>query len=211
MKNYLRFFNGNGLRCYFATDPNGNGIDPNGDGNDPNSGGGSGRTYTDEDVDRIINTKFAAWQKKQADAVQQAVKAAEDKWKLSEEDRKAQENADLLKELAALRSEKKRNEILTSARDYFKQQKISISDDVLKTLITDDEDSSLSAVKSFAVAYTKEIECGVKNALKGSMPRKHGSGEGGAMTKEDILKIKSTKDRLKAIEENFELFRKEKQ
>jgi hypothetical protein len=54
--------------------------------------------------------------------------------------------------------------------------------------------------------YQTAVNDGIKAALKGSTPHKGGASN---ITKEQILSIKDDMKRIKAIEENIDLFRKE--
>ena len=64
---------------HFAEETNPQGGDPA--NNEPNSKGGDGKTgelkYTDEDVNRLLNKKFAEWQKKKDAEISEAQKLAE--------------------------------------------------------------------------------------------------------------------------------------
>lgn len=162
--------------------------------------------YTDADVDAIINKKFASWQEKQDKAIADAVAKVEEANRLAQMNDKEKadhERKAMEEELSVLKAEKARNTMMKEARQMFKADGLTIPDEIISVLVADTAEATSSAVKAFSGLYQKAVDEAVKAKLAGTEPKK---GSASAMTKEEILAIKDRSARLKAIEENFDLF-----
>lgn len=163
--------------------------------------------YTDADVDAIINKKFASWQEKQDKAIADAVAKVEEANRLAQmndkekadHERKAMED-----ELAQLKAEKARNAMMKEARQMFKADGLTMPDEIISVLVADTAEATSGAVKAFSGLFQSAVQAEVKRQLAGNEPKK---GNASAMSREEILAIKDTHKRLKAIEENMELFK----
>ena len=144
---------------------------------------------------------MAREQKKREKEVAEAEKLA----KMNEKERYDYEMAELKKQLDELKKEKGRSEMMRTAREMLSLDGYTVSDALLGVIVTDNAEQTNEAVKSLSKLLKTEIEKGVKAQLAGGSPKKGGSS---AMTKAEIMAIKDDKKRLKAIEENIELFRK---
>lgn len=163
--------------------------------------------YTDADVDAIINKKFASWQEKQDKAIADAVAKVEEANRLAQMNDKEKadhERKAMEEELSLLKAEKARNTMIKEARQMFKADGLTIPDEIISVLVADTAEATSSAVKAFSGLYQKAVDEAVKAKLAGTEPKK---GSASAMTREEILAIKDTHKRLKAIEENMELFK----
>lgn len=159
------------------------------------------KKYTDAEVDQIVKDRLAREQKKREKEVAEAEKLA----KMNEKERYDYEVSELKKELDALKAEKSRSEMLTTARRMLANDGISVSDELISVLVTSDAEQTNEAVKAFSKLFKAEVDKGIKAQLAGGNPKKGGSS---ALTKEDIFAIKDPNKRLKAIEDNIELFQK---
>lgn len=167
--------------------------------------------YTDAQVDEIINKKFAKWKADQekavADAVADAVAKVEEAHKLAqmnatekaEHERKAMEE-----ELASLKAEKTRNNMMSEARAMLKADGLNLADDIISVLVTDDAETTKNAIKAFSAAFQTAVNEAVKTQLAGSEPKRGATATG--MTKEQIMDIKDPTKRRAAIQENMHLF-----
>ena len=200
----------------FAEDPAG--TDPA--GNDPAGGQGPAgadpkatepknepeKKYTDEDVDRIINQKFAQkfseWEKKQSKAKDEAEKLAG----MNAEQKEKYENEQLKKQVQELLRKDALGKMATVARGMLGEKNISVSDDLIEMLISDDAEKTKSSVDSFITAFQSAVEKAVKDALKGNPPKK--TSEPASITKEQIMKVKDPLERQKLINEHMDLFQK---
>lgn len=168
--------------------------------------------YTDAQVDEIINKKFAKWKADQekavADAVADAVAKVEEAHKLAqmnatekaEHERKAMEE-----ELASLKAEKTRNNMMSEARAMLKADGLNLADDIISVLVTDNAETTKNAIKAFSAAFQTAVNEAVKTQLAGSEPKRGATATG--MTKEQIMAEKDTNKRLKLIEANMHLFK----
>lgn len=196
----------------FAEDPAGTdpaGADPTG-GQDPAGADPTGtepknepeKKYTDEDVNRIIDRKFAEWEKKQSKAKSEAEKLAG----MNAEQKEKYENEQLKKQVEELLRKDALGKMATVARGMLGEKNISVSDDLIEMLISDDAEKTKSSVDSFINAFQSAVEKAVKDALKGNTPKK--TSEPASITKEQIMKVKDPLERQKLIAEHMDLFQK---
>lgn len=163
--------------------------------------------YTDAQVDEIINKKFAKWKADQEKAVADAVAKVEEAHKLAqmnatekaEHERKAMEE-----ELASLKAEKTRNNMMSEARAMLKADGLNLADDIISVLVTDNAETTKNAIKAFSAAFQTAVNEAVKTQLAGSEPKRGATATG--MTKEQIMEIKDPTKRREAIKENMHLF-----
>lgn len=168
--------------------------------------GGGEKKYTDAEVDDIINKRFAKWQTQQQKAIDEAVAKVEEQRKLdamTNAERAKYEKEALEKELNALKAEKAHTQMAGNVRKMLAADNLNISDELVDMLVSDNAETTTARVKVFSAAFQKAVDDAVKEALKGSTPKK---GETSYRTKEEILAIKDRGERLKAIEENINLF-----
>lgn len=164
------------------------------------------KKYTDEDVDRIINQKFAQkfseWEKKRSKAKDEAEKLAG----MNAEQKEKYENEQLKKQVQELLRKDALGKMATVARGMLGEKNISVSDDLIEMLISDDAEKTKSSVDSFITAFQSAVEKAVKDALKGNPPKK--TSEPASITKEQIMKVKDPLERQKLINEHMDLFQK---
>jgi uncharacterized protein YejL (UPF0352 family) len=175
------------------------GGDPSGgDGGNPGDdpAGDDGKKYSDEDVNKILNKKFAEWEKKQAKKISEAEKLAN---MTAEEQLK-----ELQKELESMKKDKTRSELASAARGILSESDIQIPDNLIANLIGEDAEATKENVAAFSKAIKAAVQEGVKEALKGKTPPSGGSS---TLTKEEIMKVKNLKERQKLIKENMNLFK----
>lgn len=159
------------------------------------------KKYSDADLDRIINKKFAAWQEKKQKEVEEAEKLA----KMSEQEKAKYERDEVKKELEALKKEKALAEMSKTARKLLSEKNITVPDELLSMMVTTDATETKTAIDSFAKLFTDAVESAVKERLKGEPPKK-GSGGAPSMTKEAIMAIKDPELRQQKMLENKHLF-----
>ena len=157
--------------------------------------------YSDADVDEIINRKFAEWQKKQQKAVDEAKRLAE----MSATEKAEYQRGQLQKELDELKRVSALAEMSKTARKMLSDNGITISDDLLSVMVTENAETTKAAIDGFSQMFTAAVEAAVKERIKGEPPRK-GSGGAVAMTKDQIMAIKDPELRQKKMLENKELF-----
>ena len=165
------------------------------------------KKYTDKDVDAIIDKKFAAWQQKQDKAIAEAVAKVEEAHKLAqmtEKEKLDHEREAERQELAALRAEKAHAEMVGTARTLLKNDGITIPDEIINVLVTDNAETTSAAVKAFSAMYQNAVNEGVKAQVAGSEPKK--GSVASTLSKEEIMAEKDTNKRLQLIEENMQAF-----
>lgn len=167
--------------------------------NEEKAGGAQKKLYTDDDVDKLINRKFAEWQAKKDQEINEAQKLAE-----MNEQQKAEYKLDKLqKELDEYKNRETLSEMAKTARSILSEQNINIPDELVSVLVTTDADTTSANVKAFAKAFQSAVSQAVDSKISHREPRTGGSK---TVTKNDIMAIKDTATRQKAIAENIELF-----
>lgn len=147
------------------------------------------KRYTDEDVDKIVQRKLAAAQKK---AAREAAKNSEaEKLKnLSEKEKTEARIAELEKRLAESEAKEQQAAMMAEARTQLADKGLSsLPDTILTHLIAETAEDTQEAVNGFVRAFNDAVDKKVKEALRGTTPRKAG-GKPQGMTKEQILSIK---------------------
>lgn len=159
------------------------------------------KKYSDADLDRIIERKFAKWQKAKEEAVNEAAKLAS----MTAQERAEHERDKLQKELNELKAANSRAEMEKTARGILREDGVTVSDDIVSVLVDTDADKTSAKVKAFATAFKKAVQDEVKKQLGHKQPA--GSGAG-TITKAEILKEADPIKRQRLIRENINLFKK---
>lgn len=176
------------------------GGDSGDDGNDDSDGA---KKYTDEEVDALIERKFAEWQKKH-EKQQAKLDEAERLKNMSDQERKDHEMEELREQVSALQKKETMAKMSTTARTMLSAKGITVDDNLVGMLISEDADATKSAVDAFIIAFQDAVSKAVKDALKGEAPRKGGSS---GLTKKQIMKVKDRAERQRLIQENMHLFK----
>lgn len=157
--------------------------------------------YSDEDVDKMFERKFAEMMKKHEKEVDEAKKLAE-----MNAAEKAQYEAEKLKvKVEELERKDAMARIGAEARKMLAEEEIRVSDDLLSTLVCSDAEATKAAVESFTKLFKEAVQSAVVEKLKGKAPATGGSK---GITKEQIMQVQSRSERQKLISENLELFQK---
>lgn len=157
--------------------------------------------YTDADVDAIVKKKLARAEKEKANAVAEAEKLA----KMNADDKEKYERQKLEDELAEYKKREAVQGLLKEADSMLKSEGIDIDDELLKTVIGDDAETTQNNIKVFAESFNTAVEQAVKKALSGQAPAKF-NNVGKAWTKEEIMNVADANERQKLIQENRHLF-----
>jgi len=158
------------------------------------------KKYTDADLDRIINEKFAKWQKKHEEDVSEAKKLAE----MNAQQKAEYERDKLQKELDELKKANTLAEMGKTARKMLSDDGVTIPDELVNMLVTTDAETTASNVKSFSEVFKKAVSAAVTDSLKGGAPK---TGGAKTLTKDEIMKVTNRAERQKLINENMELFK----
>lgn len=158
------------------------------------------KKYTDADVDDIVNKKVAEWKKKQDKAVDEAKKLAE----MNATQKAEYERDQLQKRVEEYEKKEAIAEMSKTARKMLTESGVTVPDDVVVMMVSDDAEATKAAVEAFSKAFSEAVEAAVKERLKGESPKR--SGKTGTMTKDEIMAIKDDDLRQNKIVENRELF-----
>ena len=161
----------------------------------------SEKKYTDEDVDQIINSKFKKWKLEQEKKISEAQKLAQ----MDEAEKAEYERKQLEEELKKLRSEKTKSEMISVSRKILQENNVSISDDLISSIITEDADKTKENINAFIENFNAAVEKEVNERLKSTPPKRMSNNK--TLSKKDIFDVKDPVARRKLIAENMELFR----
>ncbi len=130
--------------------------------------------YSDEDVDKLINKKFAEWESKKQKELDEASKLAEmnAQQKAEYNFKKEQEaHAATQKELDEYKRKDTLAEMSKEARKMLAEESINISDELLSLIVTTDAEQTQTAVKNFAKLFKEAVETAAKENAKGVTPK----------------------------------------
>lgn len=169
------------------------------------------KVFSHSEVDAMFNKKFAKLAEKHkaemekavADAVAQ-VEEAHKVAQMNDKEKQDHEYKVMADKLAALEAEKRHNAMMREARSMLKANNISISDDILTVLVTEDAETTKNAVTAFSADFQNAVNEAVKAQLADTEPRRGSTATG--MTREQIMSIKNPTERQKAISDNIHLF-----
>lgn len=167
---------------------------------DGSNGTSEDKKYTDEELNAIIDKKFARWKAEQAKEKEEAERLAE----MNAQERAEAERDKVQKELDELKAKNALAEMTNEARRMCSERGINIGDDLLTVLVNQDADKTKKAVDTFVKLFETEVEKAVKDKLKGNGPRRGGSNNG--VTRESIMNITDPMERQRMIAENMDLF-----
>lgn len=158
------------------------------------------KTFTQAEVDEIVNKRLDRERKKQEKAASEAEKLA----KMSAQEQAEYQRDKYQKELEELKAKLARADIKETARAMLAADNISIPDELVSAIITDDAETTQQAIKGFAAAFKEAVKNEVANRLKGNEPKASTQSN---ITKAEILAVKDPIERQKLIRENISLFR----
>lgn len=123
--------------------------------------------YTDADLDRIINKKFAEMQQKKDKEVAEAAKLAE----MNATQKAEYERDQLKKELNELKRKDTLAEMTKTARKMLADEGITATDELLAVMVTTDAEETKAAVDGFTTLFKDALEVAVKERLRGETPK----------------------------------------
>ena len=154
------------------------------------------KTFTQAELDKILNKKFAQWQKKTEEAKQEAERKA----KLTEAEKLAEE----------------RKEFESMKRQFEYEQRVNSTSKVLASnnlpiefadfLIGDSDEATTQRVDLFKNAFNEALEKAVNERLRGRTP-KASTSKALEITKEDFRSM-SYKEKMDLYNKDKELFNK---
>lgn len=162
------------------------------------------KKYTDADLDKIIEKKFAKWQKQKAAEIDEATKLAN----MNAQEKAEHERDKLKAELEALKHANVMSEMEKTARGILQASGVNVSDDIVAHLVAEDAETTSKNVKDFATAFKKAVQAEVKAQLSHKAPVTGNAGAG--VTRETINKETNPLKRQQLIRENMSLFNNKK-
>lgn len=177
------------------------GTDTGAEGGQGGAGGEPEKKYTDNDIDRIINKKFAEWQKKQQKAVDEATRLAN----MTAQEKAEHERDEMEKKYNELLRQNTVAQLNVQARKILSEGGISnIPDEIVSVLVAEDAEKTKANVDAFSKMFKEAVQEAVKTANKKPSPR---TGSGSTLTKADIMKVEDINERQRLIRENYDLFK----
>ena len=158
------------------------------------------KTFTQAEVDEIVNKRLSREREKAQKAASEAEKLA----KMSAQEQAEYQRDEYQKELEELKAKLARADIKETARAMLAADNISVSDNLISAIITDNADTTQQAIKGFAAAFKEAVKTEVANRLKGNEPKASTQSN---ITKAEILAVKDPIERQKLIREHISLFR----
>ena len=201
---------GDGAGASGGTEEEGGAGTRSGNGNGPVSfdnflKGEGNQTEFDRRVQKAINTAVTTAQEKWQALTDDKLSEAEKLAKMTKEEKAEYKARKLEKEIADLKRANALSDMSKTARKMLSEEEITIPDELLSHLVSDDAADTKTAVESFTKLFKESVQGAVKDALKGNPP-KAGTGGKGTVTKEQILAIKDRAERQRMITEHINLF-----
>ena len=155
--------------------------------------------YTDADIDRIVNEKFAKWQSKKEAEIDEAKKLAE----MNAQEKAEFERDKIQAELLELRKAQAKSEMFKVARVMLKEKHLDVSDELIGVLVVEDAEETKANVEGFAKAFQVAVDKAVLEKIKNPNDKR---GVVSTITAKEIMGIKDTRLRQEKIKENMHLF-----
>lgn len=191
-------------------------------GNDPGAGSGTptqeeplsfddflsqegNQAEFDRRVQKAINTAVSNAQKKWQTMTDGKVSEAEKLAQMTSEEKAEYRAKKAEQELADLKKQIALGDMAKTARKMLSEENITVPDEIIMNLVSDDAEKTKSSVESFAKVFKDAVQAAVKESLKGNPP-KASSGGTTTVTREQILAVKDRTERQRLIAENPQLF-----
>ena len=155
------------------------------------------KTFTQEELDKILNKKFAQWQKK----TEEAKIEAERKAKLTEAEKLAEER----KEFEVMRKQFEYEKRVNSTSKTLASNNLPV--EFADFLIGDTDEATTQRVDLFKNAFNEAVEKLVNERLKGSVPKVSTGTKNNTISKQDFRSM-SYKEKMDLYNNNKELFKK---
>ena len=140
------------------------------------------KTFTQDELDKILNKKFAQWQKK----TEEAKAEAERKAKLTEAEKLAEER----KEFEAMKKQFEYEQRVNSTSKVLASNNLPI--EFADFLIAENDEATTQRVDLFKNAFNEALEKALNERLRGSVP-KVSTGKALEISKEEFKKMSLAK------------------
>ena len=160
------------------------------------------KTYTQEELEKIVKERVAREKKATEEAVEEAKKLA----KMNEEEKAKYELEKLQSELAEYKKKEAFYGLSKEASKMLSEHNIHADDELLDFVVKDDAEANKLAVESFIALVNTKVTDGVKQALSGTPPKASGTPSGGAKNPFNKDTFNLT-EQAKLLKENPELYK----
>lgn len=133
------------------------------------------KKYSDKDVNKIIDRKFAEWAKKKQKEEDEAKKLS----KMNVQEKADYKQKQLEKEIEQLKNEKTLSNMRDEARKMLSEKNINITDELLAFMVSTDAGETKKAVDSFADLFNAAVNEAVKGKARQTTPKESGAFSGG--------------------------------
>lgn len=140
------------------------------EGDDPEE-----KKYSDKDVNKIIDRKFAEWTKKKQKEEDEAKKLS----KMNAQEKADYKQKQLEEEIEQLKNEKALSNMRDEARKMLSEKNINITDELLAFMVSTDAGETKKAVDSFADLFNAAVNEAVKGKARQTTPKESGAFSGG--------------------------------
>lgn len=129
------------------------------------------KKYSDKDVKKIIDRKFAEWEKKKQKEEDEAKKLS----KMNAQEKADYKQKQLEEEIEQLKNEKALSNMRDEARKMLSEKNINISDELLAFMVSTDAGETKKAVDSFADLFNAAVNEAVKGKARQTTPKESGA------------------------------------
>lgn len=163
----------------------------------------SEKTFTQEEMEKIISQRLAREKKETQKAIEEAEKLA----KMNADEKQKYEFEKLKRENDELRAAQNKSLMGKEASRMFADANIVATEELLDLVVKDDAEQTKTAVTAFTALVNDMVDKAVKEKLRGVPPKKP-TGTGKVYTKDEIMSITDDFERKRLIAENWHLFKK---
>lgn len=174
----------------FADDDGADGAEGSASGGDPDPAGKEGaeggtekkpddgdeKKYSDADVDKIVEKKFAKWKAKHEEDLETAKKEAVKLAKMNADQKKDYELEKIKAENESLKADAAKIELGKEAAKILKESKIDATQDILDLVVGSDADSTKANIDKFVGIIKAQIAAAEVERAKGKTPKSYGNG-----------------------------------
>ena len=152
-----------------------------GDEGKPGPKEGEEKKYTDADVNKLLNAKYAKMAEKFKKELQEAKDEAAKLAKMNADQKKEYEIEKLKKENEELKGQATRYELGKTATSILKENNIEATQDILDFVVGEDAETTKEQITKFVGIITAQIKAAETERATGRTPKNY-SGEGHEMS-----------------------------
>lgn len=146
--------------------------------------GDDDKKYSDKDVDKIVEKKFAVWKEKHEKDLKDAKDEAAKLAKMNAEQKQQYEMDKLKDENAKLKADAMKVELGRTASSLLKEKDIDATQDMLDFVVGADAEATKANIDKFVEIIEAQLKAAEAERATGKTPKKYGKG-GGEMSEID--------------------------